>query len=151
MRRWGRAQHACAAEDCVLFLMTGRHVVPVLFRSRDMRPWIGDEEMRQKPGRDKNQTVVIILWRVKTGVWWPTLHDFCYLLPATKVGDQRDAPVQRKPVRENFPRAVPSSFPGNCSSNARYCRKSSASIGWRTSPASIHEFIRDRRAATIGQ
>ena len=39
----GRAQHARAAKDRLRFLVSGRHVVPVLLRDRDMRPWIGDE------------------------------------------------------------------------------------------------------------
>ena len=39
----GCAQHARTAKDRFRFLVSGRHVVPVLLRDRDMRPWIGDE------------------------------------------------------------------------------------------------------------
>ena len=38
-----RAQHARAAKDRLGFLVSSRHVVPVLVRDRDTRPWIGDE------------------------------------------------------------------------------------------------------------
>jgi hypothetical protein len=39
----GRAQHARAAKDRLRFLVSGRHVVPVLVRACEVRPWIGDE------------------------------------------------------------------------------------------------------------
>jgi hypothetical protein len=39
----GRAQHAGTAKERFRFLVSCRHVVPVLLRDRDMRPWIGDE------------------------------------------------------------------------------------------------------------
>src|SRR3546814_602951 len=39
----GRAQHARTAKDRLRFLVSACHVVPVLVRARDMRPWIGDE------------------------------------------------------------------------------------------------------------
>ena len=39
----GRAQHPRTAKDRLRFLVSCRHVVPVLLRVRDARPWIGDE------------------------------------------------------------------------------------------------------------
>ena len=39
----GGAQHARTAKDRLRFLVCCRHVVPVLLRVRDARPWIGDE------------------------------------------------------------------------------------------------------------
>jgi len=39
----GRAQHARTAKDRLRFLVSCRHVVPVLLRVREVRPWIGDE------------------------------------------------------------------------------------------------------------
>ena len=39
----GRAQHPRTAKYRLRFLLSCRHVVPVLLRVRDARPWIGDE------------------------------------------------------------------------------------------------------------
>ena len=39
----GCAQHSRTAKNRFRFLVSCRHVVPVLLRVRDVRPWIGDE------------------------------------------------------------------------------------------------------------